>query len=474
MEYIEYYRIIRERVWLVILGAVLAGLVVVGLHFVVGVSRVYIAEGQVFVSRVAMPTMMTQGDELVIGQEKEFWPNLMQAGSNARALTTVLGELEYPPDAEERYKIAITAQQLRDSNFAVLKCSSSDRQVSLNMVTKGVELWDRTWRSLKIDEAEEVIGLIRARLPVIGARLKEAQDRMEEIELEHGGLAPIKEAETIESSLAAVQLAMQNANLETAAAAERSKALAGQPARSPEVQNFALVERIDDLKQQIMDREVLLADMLERRTREHPSVTALQRQIDDMKKRLGTLEGAAAAAERESSYVQDSAIAARTYAQEMAARSELLAAREGELRKRLSVARTDIIEYEKVVADATALQKRYSDLQESLRSAEAELLARKNAEAMLTVAAEAKVPREEGTAKQLAIRLGLAVFGGAGLGIIVIFVLHYTDTTFKNAEDAARLLGYPILGGIPHSDVEVIEEQVNDKPPGEEDAEDAT
>ncbi|MBP8954637.1 MAG: hypothetical protein KBI47_19735, partial [Armatimonadetes bacterium] len=58
---------------------------------------------------------------------------------------------------------------------------------------------------------------------------------------------------------------------------------------------------------------------------------------------------------------------------------------------------------------------------------------------------------------------------GAALGIIAIFLLHYTDMTFKNEEDAERLLGYPVLGGIPHSDVQVIEEAPATGPPEEED-----
>ncbi|NSW56924.1 MAG: hypothetical protein HPY44_13005 [Armatimonadetes bacterium] len=469
VEYIEYYRIIRERVWLLILGAVLAGLVVVGIQLVSGGMRSYTAEGTVLVHPVAMPTMLTQGDELVIAQEKEFWPNLLQMGSNPDALGEILKKLKLPPEAEDQYKITITAKQIRDSRFAVFSCSASRRQTSIDVAKAGMELWDEVWREEKIREAQSVIDGLRGRLPMIAQRLQETQARAEAIEAKHGGLAPAKEAESIEASLAAVQMALQNANLETAAAKERSKALATQPSRTPNAPNFALVERIDDLKQQIMEREVLLADMLERRTRDHPSVLALQRQIDDMRKRVATLEKAEAVAQQESAFVQESAIAAQTYAQEMAARSELLAAREGELRNRLSAARTDLVEYEKLSADATALQKRYLTVQESLRSAEAELRARRDAEFMLKTVAEPRIPREEGLLKQFAIRLGLALFGGAGLGIIAIFLLHYTDTTFKNEEDAERLLGCPVLGGIPHSDVQVIEESPATGPPREED-----
>jgi hypothetical protein len=34
--------------------------------------------------------------------------------------------------------------------------------------------------------------------------------------------------------------------------------------------------------------------------------------------------------------------------------------------------------------------------------------------------------------------------------------IHYFDATLRNEIDAARLLGCPILAGIPHTDVEVV------------------
>lgn len=35
-------------------------------------------------------------------------------------------------------------------------------------------------------------------------------------------------------------------------------------------------------------------------------------------------------------------------------------------------------------------------------------------------------------------------------------MLHYVDLTFKNEAEAEHLLGYPVLAGIPRSDIEVV------------------
>ena len=55
-----------------------------------------------------------------------------------------------------------------------------------------------------------------------------------------------------------------------------------------------------------------------------------------------------------------------------------------------------------------------------------------------------------------AMNMLLAAFVGIGLGIAVIVSIHYFDATLRNEIDAARLLGCPILAGIPHTDVEVV------------------
>ena len=469
VEYIEYYRIIRERVWLVILGAVLAGLVVVGLHFVVGTTEVSTARGSLSANDVAMRAMMVQSDQLLIGVDEGFWASAIQRGTGPTALSAILQELKLTSDAEEEYKISIGAGQLEGSNVVSLTCSSYDRDLALKAVEVGMKLWDTRWREYKIEEANRAIDILEKRLPTLEAELDDAQAVVDAIEARHGGVAPVKEADTLASSLTATQIAMQSASLESAAAEERSKALATQPQRtasSAAERNPALLERIDVLNQQLMDREVLLADMLGRRTKEHPSVKALEQQIADLKKRLNTLE-IAAAAESSSGYVQEAVIAARTYAMEMSARRELLAAREAEIRGKLSKVRTDIVEHEKASSNVTALQKRCFDLREAIRSAHAELLARQNVKHMLKVEDEAKLDRQPRGFMKLVVKLGLAGMGGVGVGILVIFVLHYIDTTFKNEEDAARMLGYPVLGGIPHSDVEVIETEADDTTPEE-------
>lgn len=91
-----------------------------------------------------------------------------------------------------------------------------------------------------------------------------------DIEVLHGGMGPDKEVDVLTNSLLSIQLALQNADLETSAGRARSEALAQLPARTPGAPqvNVGLADRLDRVRQDIMDRELQLADMQMRRTPE--------------------------------------------------------------------------------------------------------------------------------------------------------------------------------------------------------------
>jgi capsular polysaccharide biosynthesis protein len=76
------------------------------------------------------------------------------------------------------------------------------------------------------------------------------------------------------------------------------------------------------------------------------------------------------------------------------------------------------------------------------------------------VAVYAELDPRPSQAAKLAGRLVLGIVLGLIVGCLAVLLMHYVDTTFRNDDDAARLLGCPILGGIPRSDVEIVEEVI--------------
>jgi hypothetical protein len=65
-------------------------------------------------------------------------------------------------------------------------------------------------------------------------------------------------------------------------------------------------------------------------------------------------------------------------------------------------------------------------------------------------AAELPNPKKISTYLMLVVALCATSFI---VGCVLIFALHSIDLTFKNEAEAEQLLGYPILAGIPRSDI---------------------
>jgi polysaccharide biosynthesis transport protein len=465
VEYLGYLKAIRERVWLTVLTGGLACLAVIALSLLPTSATIYTARGQLSVDAIAFRTITSQGDELAIAypeQDTVAWATLANFAQGPGTLQKVMTDLNLEADAEDRYQIKVRVERISVSRtpsaYLEFVVESSDKQVSLKLADALMAFVCRGWQQIRVDDAQGIVSTLQRRLPDAEEDIAKAQAAVRAIEERHGGVAPDREADTIASSLVAVQLALQNADLEATAGRTRSTRLLAQPRRSDTAAQAtggaALEERIDTVRQQVMDRETQLADMLTRRTADHPAVKELRRQIAELKSRVGSLEGAATTGGT-SDFVQEAAIEARIYAEEMASRRDVLTRRDNDLRVRLTNARTDVVKYQEAAANAEAVLKRYLALKGNIAAARSEVLNRSRAK-MLEVGSKADLDKRRSPLVKLAFRMLLAAFMGVGLGIAVIVGIHYFDATLRNELDAARLLGCPVLAGIPHTDVEVV------------------
>lgn len=493
MEYLHLIRVLRARIWLAILGASLGALVVVALWLLPSNKPVYTARGRALVQRSAQRTIDMRGDQLIIDYPESdagFWASLITFATGPDAVTRALRVLGLEADAVTRYGIVVVAERLSDrrqlSNYMEIRCSCDRQDLAKNLSAQLVWQTGVDWMAVKCQEAEAAVSRLKSQLPQLEQQLAEAQKVVDEYQTRHGGMGPDKEVDTLTSALLSIQLALQSADLENAAGRARSEALVQTPQRSRgEPQgNPALADRLDRVRQDIMDRELQLTDMLTRRTAEHPAVKELKRQITELKQREKQLEQTARAAETGLTYRQEAEIAASVYAREMSARQAQLARRESELRSRLSQARTDLAGYQEALSNADTALKRVIAWKANIANAEAELSFRQKTATIIPQTLGDTKPTDEEMAKLLAAKQGkgeppanfelsrldplpsratkfamqlmVGAIVGLLVGCLVILLLHYTDTTFKNENDAARLLGCPILGGIPRSDLEIL------------------
>lgn len=478
-QYTAYLRAIRERIWFPALTGGLALLIVIGMRISPLTERSYTAHGRLLVLPIASRVINSSGKELAIGSpvvDTGFWATLVSWSTGPDMLERVTGKLKLEAGAIDRYAIKLAGERIAigraNSDVLELRCTSNNKDVSLHVAEGLLKEVCATWKTWKIGEARRVVEALKQQLPSAEADIEQAQAGVKAIEARHGGVAPDREAEAIQSSLVATQLALQNADLEATAGQARSQRLMSfrpRPAQGQTALNdLAFYERIDTLKEQIMVRQAQLADMMTRRTRDHPVVKQLQQQIAALKKRTQDLETAATITNEMPDYVREANIEASAYASEMATRRTILAQREQTLRDRLSTAHTEAIKYQEANTTAQENLRRLMGLKENISSAASELQMRQGSE-MITIQAPAEADPQPSTAGRFALRLLLGGFVGVGLGLGVIILVQYFDTSFRNETDAARLLGCPIVAGIPRSDMRIAEQPATPlEPPPEE------
>lgn len=494
MEYLHLLQVIRQRIWLALLGVALGALVVVCMWVLPISKTTYTARGRILVDRAAQRQIDMRGAEFVIEypqSDSGFWASLVAYATGPDSITRAINALGEVPDAETRYGVVATAERLAErrqmSNYVVITCKADRRDLAERLAQQLIWQTCTGWMQRQTAEAQAALDSLREQLPTLTQQLSDAQRVVDDIEAMHGGVGPDKEVETLTSTLLSLQLALQTADLESSAGQARSAALAQQPERgraAAMTPNPALAERVDRVRQDIMDREVQLAEMKTRRTSQHPAVKELERQIETLRERAKALEKASDEATSGTSYRQEAEIAAAVYAREMAARQALLAQREADLRGRLSKARTAMASYVEARNNVENALKRVMDWKANIAAAEAELAFRRSTASVTPQPLGDKRPSEEEMASllakaatnpqaptdlelarldpvpsklpQKAIQLLVATVVGFAAGCLVVLMLHFTDTTFRNEDDAARLLGCPILGGVPRSDVEIV------------------
>jgi len=462
VEYVEYYRIIRERIWLVIVLGGIGFLAVIAMQAFV--PKEYMAEGAIKVQDAAKVDITLRGRELTIGIPTDrtrlgaFWANLLLEASGRKLLDFTMRELGMAAQAADQYKVRLGASRAKSSDHVYMNCTTTDSELSLRVLGKTMELLCKAYTEWRTDEAQNVVTELEDRRKTLQDELARAQKAVSDFEQAQGGRSPVDERKSKIHALEIVEIALQSAGLELETTRERASALETYPthARAGLQAASALYARIDDLNDQIMQRELTLQEMKAYRTDAHPDVLALEAQIGRLRERVARVEGQAKEARDSGAGVGEAIAAAQVAAAEVAKRREVLANRSAGLTRRLAEIQTALARYTVLQSDLEHLKTRYQQTEQNLAAARAEQAHRDAFGDMLEIAEEPRLNTK--SSRKFILMLCVATGGGLGLGIVLVFVMHYVDTTFKNEEEAARLLGYPILAGIPHTDIEIVEE----------------
>ncbi|MGC9317997.1 MAG: hypothetical protein ACP5KN_08180 [Armatimonadota bacterium] len=475
MEFIEYYRIIRRRFWIALVMAGIAAAAVVAWRLMPQ-ETAYPALGTILVHDVAKRDVLLQGNEVQIGQPEEgqFWSNFTSFVGSTEMLRSAAEEIGISVEEASQQLEPAQLRRIQESDAAQVSAAalgvprtglapnvSNAKDLAVRYCDAVMDQLGEAWRARRLRRLELARQILQEREPVLEREVAQIRREADALIAEYDGVSPSGVLESLTQELAAVEEQMAATQVERGAAEARSQVLAGRESR-----RVAAVEgeqapvtnpRVAALQQAIIEKQIQLDEELARRTEEHQQVRALKAEIGRLEQRLAEVraEGEQEMGPATAAVMVEAAITARVEAEALTRRLELLQERMGEIRDRLPTVRADARVYDEVASRLAAAEQAHRTLLDSLDRLDAEESQIANPEVTLVEVLDEAEPQR--VARGLAAfigRLVVAVLAGGGLGILLIFMLHYVDFSFQDEEEAERMLGVTVLAGIPRSDIE--------------------
>jgi capsular polysaccharide biosynthesis protein len=475
MEFIEYYRIIRRRFWIALVMAGITVAVVIAARLMPQ-ETTYPAAGRILVHEIAKREVRLAGDELAIGQAQDegaFWNDFSQFVGSTQVLQTAAADIGVTADEAARQLQAARAERLADSNVAQVVAGatgvprqpmaadvSNASDLAVRFCDAVMEKLDELWRARRVAWLDLTRETVEERLPIIEDEIARTEKEADRLIAKYEGVSPVGVLGSLTAELAAIEEQTATTEVSRGGAEARSEVLS----RAGEEEGTALARagatttspRVVALRQAILERQIQLDEQLSRRTAEHEEVKALQASIERLQRRLDEVEagGEPEMGPEASAILQEAAVSAEVEAEAMTRRLELLRKRVGEIRDRLPTVRADARVYEDIDGRLTGAKQTQATLRDHVARLDLEEEQVKKAP-LLEVVTAAEPQRVARGVVRFIIQLAVALGAGAGLGILLIFVLHYVDFSFQDEEEAERMLGVPVLAGIPRTDVQL-------------------
>jgi len=475
LEFVEYYKIIRRRVWIAVVMAAITASVVVAARLMPQ-ETVQPAAGRVLVHEVAKRQVEVAGYELRLGppaDEDLFWNNLSHFVHSTAVLASAAADVGIVGGEMEQQLAHAEARRLEGSN--VLEIVAGAKEVGIHPVNPNIastkdlaveicnaimaqlgEMWKTRQIIARIQAAQETL---QERVPALRQEISRLQSEADKFTAEYGGRKPTDVLETLSNELETVESEILTVQTSQGTAQARVQTLQEMFSRAPatlarEGPVIAASPRVVALQNAIVEKQIELDEIRSRRTEAHPEVRSLQDQIEALEQRLSNIvQGEEGQISPQASLaLQQADLEARANVAAFSRQLELLRSRAADVRERLPSVRADARLFEQVDTELTRAQTALDTVEANIERLAAEKEQMQDA-TMMEVLEPAVAQRVTRGLMRFVLQLGVAVFAGGGIGILIIFVLHYIDFSFQNEEEAEEMLGVRVLAGIPRSDV---------------------
>lgn len=458
MEFWRYYRIVRRRRWLIILGMVVCvGAVAVNIMLTppLYTGRTTLMESQ---------GMSSEGTPIYAEQQMMMMDVQLKL-SNLGNIATSQRVLNNAADTLQDLNLSITPQEIlsktkvepvKDTNILGVEVTMENPQEAKIAADVIAAEFKRVYAEINNSSVRQSREFIEAQLKTTRKAMVKAQTALKNYKEENGIVAIDSQGQAAVQRLTQAKMDLNKAQAEYSVSSARlakvSNELNSLPAyeisniqtsRDPMWQQFA---------QQLAQLENQKADMLTRRGKKHPDVISLQNQINDVKQKMRDTEQDYVSGQTKSKssvYIgtMNNWVNAKVDAVGSNAQLQAMNAVVEEARDELSALPEQQARYAELETDVTAATNTYGLMRSKLDEARIKEQQSKNEVALKTIDPAYWVPVDQ----RKPLKLVLALLLSPLLGIGVAFLLHYTDNTIKTSAEAEKLLGLPVLSDVPNS-----------------------
>lgn len=463
MDLREYWEIIAKKKVLIFL-IFLVTVVGVAIYSFLA-TPIYEASATLIVSEPGLDTQVLLFDGLG-GVSKNSAQNYIQIMKSRSILSQVRDAVGLEEESLSSLEKRLTIQSVQGTDILKVSMQSpepAEAQLFVNTLAEIFIDWNRHYRQ---EDRRSARLFIEDQLVTVAQSLELAEQRLQQFKEQAGYIAPSQETLARVNQLAELEAKLGDVAIGRTEITERIN----QARTKLEEQEETLISSttisdnrfVTEYRARLADLEIELAGAKEKYTARHPSVLALQAEIEDVKQKLTEEVERVVGTETRTINPLHRELYGSIITQEV----ELMAlqAREAALRSlvetnedKLSNLPAKELELARLMRDAKVLEELYIMLRtrneetriaEAMQTADVQVIDR----AILPLA-----PVKPRIKLNIAIGAVLGIFLGVGLA----FLVEFMDNTIKTSEDVERLLQVPVLGEIP--DFERIEQKAQIK-----------
>ena len=441
MELIEYYRIIRRRLWVPLALAVF-GLLAVSLLFVFGPQR-WRSEGQMLAQPGAAMRVQWTGTNVEVVEEADAWGTLQQLVESRAVATAAAREAGLiPPDGSTAALQALAFERAKRGAMFMVRGNGPSPDAADRYVDAAMQQLSEIWNQTRLERTRAMAADLRRQLEV---QEPARQAVLRQVEQAESGSPPGKPTDLLawmQTQITENQGALSAAQVDTNVARDRLTALQSLARRE---RNLPLEQRTwveggnvttpsAALEARIADLETQRVRMLQTRTEHHPEVEALTQDLANARRQLQ--------AEKERTERSRNGVSPGLSQQIVMSRMELasalrriqaLQARDNALRNRLPALQNRARHYTEIVERLKPLDEQREAVLGNLRTLDAEARRLRDSRD-LSVVDKATIISSNRSPSRFAILAVAAIAAGFIIGILVVFLLHYLDVSGQSKE----------------------------------------